>query len=68
MKLHEVLKPAVADMVVAIALDGYTVSEYAESIDDGPNNVSHRYRRAINKLHAAYDSHSFYLQDNYNNN
>ena len=48
--LRSFLKPAVADMVIAIALDGYTVGEYAAEIGDDANNVSHRYRRAINKL------------------
>lgn len=40
--LRSLLKPAVADMVIAIALDGYTVGEYAASIDEDANNVSHR--------------------------
>lgn len=39
-----------ADMVIAIALEGKTASEYARLIDDEPNNVSHRYRRALKKL------------------
>ena len=42
--LRSLLKPAVADMVIAIALDGYTVGEYAAEIGDDANNVSHRYR------------------------
>lgn len=53
------LTPAQADMVIAIALDGYTVGEYAERIDDEPNNVSHRYRRAINKLKKVFQKTSF---------
>ena len=57
--LRSLLKPAVADMVIAIALDGYTVGEYAERIDDEPNNVSHRYRRAINKLKKVFSKTSF---------
>lgn len=44
------LTSAQADMVIAIVLEDKTVSEYAALIDDEPNNVSHRYRRAINKL------------------
>lgn len=48
--LRSIFKPDAAEMVIAIVLDGLTVSEYAERIDDEPNNVSHRYRRAINKL------------------
>lgn len=44
------VKPEQADMLIAIIFDGMTVAEYAESIGDTANNVSHRYRRAINKL------------------
>lgn len=58
-KVREVLKPSAADMVIAIVLDGLTVSEYAERIDDEPNNVSHRYRRAINKLKKFFEKTSF---------
>ena len=57
--LRSLLKPTVADMVIAIVLDGLTVSEYAERIDDEPNNVSHRYRRAINKLKKVFSKTSF---------
>ena len=56
-RLH--LTSAQADMVIAIALDGYTVGEYAARIDDEPNNVSHRYRRAINKLKKVFSKTSF---------
>lgn len=49
-RIHSVLKPATADMVIAIALEGKKASEYAALIDDEPNNVSHRYRRALKKL------------------
>ena len=57
--LRSLLKPAVADMVIAIALDGYTVGEYAASIGENANNVSHRYRRAINKLKKVFSKTSF---------
>lgn len=57
--LRSLLKPAVADMVIAIALDGYTVGEYAASIDDDANNISHRYRRAINKLKKFFQKRPF---------
>lgn len=57
--LRSLLKPAVADMVIAIALDGYTVGEYAVSIDEDANNVSHRYRRAINKLKKFFQKRPF---------
>lgn len=40
-------------------LDGMTASEYAQSIGDEPNNVSHRYRRAINKLKKSFEKTSF---------
>ena len=46
-------------MVIAIALDGYTVGEYAAEIGDDANNVSHRYRRAINKLKKVFQRTSF---------
>ena len=57
--LRSVLKPDAADMVIAIVLDGLTVSEYAERIDDEPNNVSHRHRRAINKLKKFFQKRPF---------
>ncbi len=57
--IREVLKPAVAEMVIAIVLDGLSVGEYAESIGDDANNVSHRYRRAINKLKKVFEKTSF---------
>ncbi|WP_288151759.1 hypothetical protein [Phocaeicola sartorii] len=53
------LKPAQADMVIAIVLDGYSVSDYAERIGDESNNVSHRYRRAIKKLQKVFYKTSF---------
>lgn len=52
--LRNFLKPAQADMIIAIVLDGYTVGEYATEIGDDANNVSHRYRRAINKLKKVF--------------
>nr|DAT76000.1 MAG TPA: ECF sigma factor [Caudoviricetes sp.] len=58
-KLREVLKPDIADMVIAIVLDGQTVAEYAASIGDKANNVSHRYRRAINTLKKVFSKTSF---------
>jgi hypothetical protein len=58
-KVREILKPDAADMVIAIALDGYTVGEYAELIGDDANNVSHRYRRAIKKLKKVFSETSF---------
>lgn len=57
--IRENLKPNAAEMVIAIVLDGMTVGEYAEKINDTPNNVSHRYRRAINKLKKVFSKTSF---------
>lgn len=57
--IRENLKPNAADMVIAIVLDGLTVGEYAEKINDTPNNVSHRYRRAIKKLKKVFEKPSF---------
>lgn len=57
--IRENLKPNAADMVIAIVLDGMTVGEYAERIDDTPNNVSHRYRRTIKKLKKIFEKSSF---------
>lgn len=53
-RLYNALKPDVAKMVIAIAIKGYSVSEYAAYIDDTPNNVSHRYRRALKKLKKLF--------------
>ncbi len=58
--IRNLLKPAVADMVIAIVLDELTVGEYADSIGDDVNNVSHRYRRAINKLKKVFSKTSFF--------
>lgn len=54
--IREILKPDAAEMVIAIVLDGMTVAEYAEQICDTSNNVSHRYRRAINKLKKFFQN------------
>lgn len=53
-RIRAAVKPAQADMLIAIILDGMTVAEYADSIGDSPNNVSHRYRRAINNLKKVF--------------
>ncbi|MCI9617838.1 MAG: hypothetical protein HFG31_07550 [Eubacterium sp.] len=57
--LRSILKPDAAEMVIAIVLDCMTVGEYATSIDEDANNVSHRYRRAINKLKKVFSKTSF---------
>lgn len=57
--IRKVLKPLAAEMVISIVLDGLSIGEYAESIGDDANNVSHRYRRAINKLKKVFEKTSF---------
>lgn len=57
--LHEVLKPKAVEMVMAIIFEGHSVESYAKKIGDKPNNVSHRYRRAINKLKEYFRETSF---------
>ena len=57
--LRSILKPDAAEMVIAIVLDGMTFGEYAASIGEDSNNVSHRYRRAINKLKKVFSKTSF---------
>ena len=37
-------------MAIAIALNDVKAEDYAKSIGDTPNNVSHRYRRVLKKL------------------
>lgn len=53
-RIRAAVKPVQADMLIAIILDGMTVAEYADLIGDTPNNVSHRYRRAINNLKKVF--------------
>lgn len=58
-RIRVAVKPKQADMLIAIILDGMTVAEYAEKIGDEPNNVSHRYRRALNNLKKSFEKTSF---------
>lgn len=58
-QIRAAVKPKQADMLIAIILDGMTVAEYAEKIGDEPNNVSHRYRRALNNLKKSFEKTSF---------
>lgn len=58
-QIRAAVKPKQADMLIAIILDGMTVAEYAEKIEDEPNNVSHRYRRALNNLKKSFEKTSF---------
>lgn len=58
--LREILKPDAAEMVIEIVLDGMTVGEYAASIGEAANNISHRYRRAIKKLQKVFSKRPFY--------
>ena len=53
-RIRAAVKPAQADMLIAIILDGMTVAEYADLIGDSPNNVSHRYRRVINNFKKVF--------------
>lgn len=57
--LRSILKADAAEMVIAIVLNGMTVGEYAASIGEDSNNVSHRYRRAIRKLKNFFSKTSF---------
>lgn len=58
-RIHSVLKPATADMVIAIDIYGYSTDEYADLIGDDANNVSHRHRRALKKLNKVFNKTSF---------
>lgn len=53
------MKPSQASLIIAIALDGMTVEEYAALIGDKPNNVSHRYRRAVKKFREIFPKEFF---------
>lgn len=53
-KIREAFPKETAEMLIAIALDGMMVEEYAVKIGDKPNNVSHRYRRAIKKFQKIF--------------
>lgn len=53
-RIRAAVKPAQADMLIAIILDGMTVAEYADLIGDSPNNVSRRYRRVINNFKKVF--------------
>ena len=43
--IHETLKPAQAEMMIAICLDGLSVGDYAREIGDNTKNVSKRFNR-----------------------
>ena len=53
-ELRNVLKPDEFEMVVAISSGEYKPGEYAVIINDDPNNVSHRYRRALKKINKKF--------------
>lgn len=57
--VHKILKPESAELVIAIAIKGYSAGEYASMIGDNANNVSHRYRRALRKLKKVFEKTSF---------
>ena len=58
-RIRAAVKPAQAEMLIAIILDGMTVAEYADSIGDTANNVSHKYRRALKNLQKVFTKTSF---------
>lgn len=49
-QIHQVLKPAQAEMMIAICLDGLTVQDYARQIEDTPKHVSDRFNYAKQRL------------------
>lgn len=57
--VHKILKPESAELVIAIAIKGYSAGEYASMIGDNANNVSHRHRRALRKLKNVFEKTSF---------
>ena len=59
-RIRKEMSPEYAEMIIAIALDGMTVSEYAASIgESNANTVSHRYRRAVKKFKEIFPKTSF---------
>ena len=58
-KIRDAFPASTAEMLIAIALDGMEVEEYAAVIGDKPNNVSHRYRRAVKKFKEIFPRASF---------
>ena len=53
--IRQSLKPNIANIVIAIMLDGYKAQEVAEMLGDTPNNISHKYNRAKDKLSKVLD-------------
>lgn len=53
--IKQYLKPGAATIVIFILLDDYTAREVAEVLGDTPNNISHKYRRALKKLSKVLD-------------
>lgn len=59
-RIRKEMSPEYAEMIIAIALDGMTVAEYAASIgESNANTVSHRYRRAVKKFKEIFPKTSF---------
>ena len=58
-RIRAAVKPAQAEMLIAIILDGMTVAEYADFIGDTANNISHKYRRALKNLQKVFTKTSF---------
>ena len=53
--IRQSVKPNIANIVIAIMLDGYKAQEVAEMLGDTPNNISHKYNRAKDKLSKVLD-------------
>jgi hypothetical protein len=52
--LEESLKPKESALAIALILDDMTVQEYAASIGDKANNVSHRWNRLKRKIKKLF--------------
>ena len=49
-KIHQVLKPEQAEMIIAICLDGMIIKDYALEIGEKPDNIYKKLNRAKTKL------------------
>ena len=52
-KIHSLLKPQQAEMMITICIDGMSVKDYAQKIGDKPKRVSERYNYAKGILKKA---------------
>lgn len=59
-RIRSAMKPDYAEMIIAIALHGMSVGEYAASVGEpDANKISHRYRRAVKKFQEIFPRTSF---------